>query len=35
MTGSPEPRNRAAMLTALQRMEMEPPEWLVSRLCPQ
>jgi hypothetical protein len=35
VTGSDGPLDRTAVLTALQRIEMEPPEWLVSRLCPQ
>jgi hypothetical protein len=34
LTGSDQPRDRTAVLTALQRIEPEPPEWLVSRLCP-
>ena len=35
LTGSDQPRDRTAVLTALKRIEPEPPEWLVSRLCPQ
>jgi hypothetical protein len=35
LAGSAEARDRAAVLTALKRIEMQPPEWLVSRLCPQ
>jgi hypothetical protein len=35
LTGSGGPRDRAAVLTALQRIETEPPEWLVPRLCLQ
>lgn len=35
VTGSDQPRDRAAVRTALLRIEPEPPEWLVSRLCPQ
>jgi hypothetical protein len=34
LTGSDQPRDRTTVLTALQRIEPEPPEWLVSRLCP-
>jgi hypothetical protein len=35
LTGSAQPRARTAVHAALQRIEMEPPQWLVSRLCPQ
>lgn len=35
LAGSAETRDRTAVLTALKRIEMQPPEWLVSRLCPQ
>jgi hypothetical protein len=35
LAGSAEMRDRTAVLTALKRIEMQPPEWLVSRLCPE
>ncbi|WP_195911286.1 ATP-binding protein [Streptomyces kaniharaensis] len=35
LAGSAEARDRTAVFTALKRLEMQPPEWLVSRLCPQ
>ena len=34
LTGSDASRDRNALVSAVQRIEMEPPEWLVSRLCP-
>jgi len=33
LTGSDKPRDRTTLRTALQRIETEPAEWLVSRLC--
>ena len=35
LTGSDQPRDRTAVLTALQRIEPEPPEWLVCPAVPQ
>jgi Helicase HerA, central domain len=35
LTGSADARDRRAVLAGLQRLGIEPPEWLVSRLCPQ
>lgn len=35
LTGSAEPRDRRTVVAGLRRLGSEPPDWLVSRLCPQ
>jgi hypothetical protein len=35
LTGAAEARDRRAVVTGLQHLGSEPPEWLVSRLCRQ